>query len=535
MINTKQFFLAIDEITQQKGISQESVYEALEEAFRKAVIKKLGGGDDAVIEVVIDREKALIEMNQIKKVVDKVEDDYLEIELKEARKKDLKFQIGDDYKIPFELKDATKLFTNTVKSVLHQKISEAEKLALYETYKDKTGEMITGIVEKYDERSVLVNIGRTSVYLTNRELIGEESFETGQQIRLYVAEVAAREKGEKTQRGTGISVTRAHPGFIKRLFEEEVHEIYDGTVMIKAIAREAGLRTKVAVYSDDPNVDPTGACIGHDGGRIKKILSQLGNAREREKIDVIHYINDDALFIVEALRPAHVLGVQLDKENKTALAVVQDEQLSLAIGRKGANARLANKITGYEIDIKEEKVVLEYELEYTKVDMLEEQAREFLIKEQHQRYIDSITPTVSEEVVIKDKVEEVKEEVMQLEETPVSEEVITPPVVEEPQIVNVKVTTNLFELERELEKEKEKAKAPTKVRAKRPPKISEEEVNDEYKEKVEEVKTPVVPKMEIYSEEELAQLDRLEEEEVEDDFYDDIDYDDYDDYYDDEN
>lgn len=536
MINSKQFFSAISELSQQKGISQESIFDGLREAFRRAIIKKLGGGDDAHVEVIIDEEKALIEMYHLKKVVESVEDDYLEIELKEAQKLEPKIQVGDNFKIPFDLSDANKIFANTVKSVLHQKINEAEKQALYETYKDKTGEMITGIVEKYDERSVIVNIGRTTVYLSPRELIGEESFETGQQIRLYVAEVSSLEKTEKGFKGEksqGISVTRAHPGFIKRLFEEEVHEIYDGTVMIKLIVREAGLRSKVAVYSDDPNVDPTGACIGHDGTRIKKILGQLGNAREKEKIDVIQYISDDALFIVEALRPATVIGVHLNKEEKTALAVVQNEQLSLAIGRKGANARLANKISGYEIDIKEESVAQEYNLEYTPVAILEEEAKERLIKERYQRYIGTLTPASKKEeepVEVQEVSEQLSDEVKDLviEEEKVQEVVKEK---EEVQIVNVKVTTDLFELERQLEKEKAKDKV-SKPRTKRPPKISEEDVSDEYKE---EVVKPVVqtPKMEIYSEEELASFES-EEKESDDSYYDDIDYDEFDEYYDDE-
>ena len=534
MINAAQFFEALDQLEVQKGISKESILTALREAMKKALVKQLGGGDDAVIDVIIDEETAKIEMYVVKKVVEEVEDDYLEISLNEAHKFDKKYNVGDDYKIYVNIQDLSKLFAMTVKSVLHQKLAEAEKAALYVTYKDKIGEMITGVVEKADERSVIVNIGRTSVYLSNRELIGEETFNLGDTIRLYVSDVSSNEKGAQ------IVVTRSDAGFLRRIFEEEIHEIYDGTVIIKDIAREAGTRSKVAVFSHDLNVDPTGACIGMDGIRVKKILGQLGNARDKEKIDIIQYHEDPALYIVEALRPATVVGVQLDKEEHSAIAVVKDEQLSLAIGRKGANARLANKLTGWKIDIKEEAIAKEMAIEYLNVEELHQRHADQLKAEAYQRYIDSIKPTPKDVVVEKPVATEVSSAPVS-EEIPVVQETSAPVVeeikaVEEPvKVTNIKITTDLETLERELENQKERNKVKP-VRTKRPRKISDDEVKSEEKDEKPYVAPDAdnKPYMQIYSEEELAELEKEADKRPDDAVEEEIDYDEYDAYYDDE-
>ncbi len=532
MINAKQFFEALDQLEVQKGITKESILSALKEAMKKALIKQLGGGDDAVVEVTIDEETAKIEMYQVKTVVEEVHDDYLEISIEEARKFDKKFNVGDDYKIYVNISDLSKLFAMTVKSVLHQKLAEAEKAALYVTYKDKIGEMITGVVEKADDRSVIVNIGRTSVYLSSRELIGDESFNIGDTIRVYLSDVSSSEKGAQ------ISVTRSDPGFLRRIFEEEIHEIYDGTVIIKNIAREAGIRSKVAVFSNDEDVDPTGACIGHDGGRIKKIVAQLGNARDKEKIDIIHYKDDPALYIVEALRPATVVGVKLNEEH-SAVAVVKDEQLSLAIGRKGANARLAVKLTGWNIDIKEETMAKQEGIEYLSVDELVQKAHDKQRMEAYQRYIDSIRPTEKDVLpVAKEEVSEVKEDVAVepvavpvVEEAVAKEEVAEQPV----KVTTIKITTDLETLERELESQKEKNKTKP-VRAKRPRKISDDEVKDENKDQKPHTAAEPEnkPYMQIYSEEELAEIEKEAEQHTDTFIEEEIDYDEYDEYYDDE-
>ena len=531
MNDPKQFFEALDLLEVQKGITKESILSALKEAMKKALIKQLGGGDDAIVEVNIDEDTGKIEMYQVKKVVEEVHDDYLEISVEEAKKFDKKFNIDDDYKIYVNFADLSKLFAMTVKSVLHQKLAEAEKAALYVTYKDKIGEMITGVVEKADERSIIVNIGRTSVYLSSRELIGDETFNVGDTVRLYVSDVSSSEKGAQ------ISVTRSDPGFLRRIFEEEIHEIYDGTVIIKNIAREAGIRSKVAVFSNNEDVDPTGACIGIDGGRIKKIVGQLGNARDKEKIDIIQYYEDPGLYIVESLRPATVVGVKLNEEQHSAVAVVKDEQLSLAIGRKGANARLAVKLTGWNIDIKEETMAKQEEIAFLSVDELNQKAKEKERMAAYQRYIDSIKPTekdvVSEPVVTPSARADVAVE-------PVKETIIEQPVVQEEPVevkpVAIKITTDLETLERELENQKEKNKQKPAAKARRPRKISDDEVKEEVKIEKPSV-TPEAdnkPYMQIYSAEELAELEKEADTHDEPFVEEEIDYDEYDEYYEDE-
>ena len=413
-MDAKIFKTAIDEIAESKGISHEAVVEALNDALQRAYIKYLGGGDDAIVKATIDEEKGHITLAQIKNVTKEVEDDYLEISLEDAKedaeetidhlkenladtkdvsvqddindliahveeaKKDLK--VGGVYAMYCPLDELTKLTAMAVKSNLRVKIAEAERVALYDVYKDHIGEMVTGTVEKADDRSVSVNIGRTSVELTRREMIGDEYFKVGDPIKVYIQEVKQAEEEGKPSHGPQIEVTRSSEGFLKRLFEEEIHEIYDGTVVIKGIAREAGIRSKVAVASNNEDVDPTGACIGPGGSRIQKIVSQLGNGKDKEKIDIIAYSDNPGLYIAESLRPAQVSGVAIaDKDalpHPKAIAIVKDDQLSLAIGKKGANARLANKLTGWSIDIKEESEAQENALAYQTMEDLQKQAEE---------------------------------------------------------------------------------------------------------------------------------------------------------------
>ena len=335
-INATDFLNALEEIESAKGISKETVLNALKEALAKGFRKQLGG-DDADVRVTIDAEKGIIEMCNVKKVVDEVEDDFLEISTKDANEQDpgKKYKAGDEFVIPASVDDLRKGIAMSVKSILKQKFSEAEKSVLYEAFKDKIGTMITGKVEKVDERGVSVNIGRASVYLPSNQLIGNERFSLGDSIKVYVQDVASGSKGAH------IVVTRSGEGFLRCLFTEEIHEIYDGTIVIKGIAREAGERSKVAVYSQDPNVDPAGACIGPNGTRIQKVVGQLGNGQVSEKIDIIAYSDNVGLYIMEALKPAHVVGVDVDVDSKTATVVVKDDSFSMAIGRKGVNVRLA--------------------------------------------------------------------------------------------------------------------------------------------------------------------------------------------------
>lgn len=616
-MDPKAFKAAIDEIAENKGISHEAVVIALTEALQRAYIKYLGGGDDANVVANIDEENGQITLAQTKTIKKDVEDDYLEIssadaqedaletiehlneELKEAKnaqlRTDIQFliakveeskkgiKVGGTYAMYCPLDELSKLTAMAVKSNLRLKIAEAERVALYDVYKDHIGEMVTGTVEKADDRSVSVNIGRTTVELTRREMIGDEYFKVGDPIKVYIQEVKQADEEGKPSHGPQIEVTRSSEGFLKRLFEEEIHEIYDGTVVIKGIAREAGVRSKVAVASNNEDVDPTGACIGPGGSRIQKIVSQLGNGKDKEKIDIIAYSSNPGLFIAESLRPAQVLGVAISDPNALphpkAIVVVKDEQLSLAIGKKGANARLANKLTGWSIDIKEESEAKADNLAFVATEELQKQADEEKKIKERAAYAEkskeeaakrsanstvsaaspkvvpgniteTIEPAVSEAPAAKPEV--VAPSAAAPVETPVvtsvapssaTEVVSEVKKVETP--IEVKTTVSLEDLEKGLA---ESAKAPKVFeerdfrhdhdfkkggKSRRPHQISDKEV-----EHVKPAEVPAEGTLPIYSQEELEAIEKEEAESEEKDTHntsEDVDIDQYDKYYDDDN
>ena len=367
-INGKVFLEGLNELEATKGISKEVIIAALKEAMTKGYKKQIGATEeDDCVRVTIDAETGNIDMCQVKKVVKEVEDDFLEISVEDANalKDGKKYKAGDELIIPSSPEELTKAIAMSVKSILKQKLAEAEKDVLFENFKDKIGTMITGKVEKADERGLTINIGRTSVFLPHKQMIGDEKFNVGESIKLFVNSVDSGTKGAH------IVVTRSGEGFLKCLFTEEISEVYNGTIVIKGIAREAGERSKVAVYTDDPNIDPAGACIGPNGSRIQKVVGQLGNGQAKEKIDIIAYSDVPGLFIMEALKPAHVVGIKVDEESKSALAIVKDDSFSLAIGKKGVNVRLAVKLTGFNIDIKTETVAAEEGIEFQTLEELQ--------------------------------------------------------------------------------------------------------------------------------------------------------------------
>ena len=552
-MDATKFLEALEEIAEAKGISKEAIIEALRESLKKALEKQVCDGyivEGVDVRVTITEQPAEIKMEYVRKVVEEVEDDILEISLEDANKgkKGKKYVVGDEYVVETSPDEMARLTALTVKSVLRQKLAEAEKVSLYEVYKDKIGEMITGVVEKCDDRGAVVNVGRSSLYLTRRDLIGDEMLESGSPVRLYVSNVTGAESGKSPM----VRVSRADPGFLRRLFEEEVREIYDGTVIIKNLAREAGIRSKLAVYSNDINVDPVSCCIGQNGSVIQKIVAQLGNSREKEKIDIIQYSPNDALFIIDALRPAQILkiGVYTDENGKKcAVAIVPDGQLSLAIGRKGANVRVASKLTECHIDIKEESMANEVSVELKTIEQIQEEEKLRVQKEKYERYLSQIKSERASQSALESGVEkskpqvisdeeikpEVEEKAPEIPEEKPAEEAKTPEIPEEKPVAKttvVRTTTSIDALEAALdsEKQKENFKATQKT-SKRPRKIEEEEVAHEEA-KPEEVK----PKMAIYTDEELAELAK-EEEYYEDDYEDsdeDIDYDEFDEYYDDD-
>ena len=562
-MNAAEFLNALEEIEASKGISKATILQMLEESLIKAYKKQLGG-DDADVRVNIDVDKGIIEMYQAKKVVEEVEDDFLEVSVQDANAMDpnKKYVAGDEFLIYASIDELRKATAMSVKSMLKQKFAEAEKSILYETFKDKIGTLITGKVEKVDDRGISVNIVKTSVYLPKKELIGDERFIVGETIKIYVDDVASGTKGAH------IVVSRSKEGFLRCLFMEEIHDVYDGTVKIKNIAREAGERSKVAVYSADPNIDPAGSCIGPNGSRIQKIVSQLGNGGiNKEKIDIIAYSDNMGMFIMESLKPATALGIILDEEKKAATVIVKDDSLSLAIGRRGVNVRLAVKLTGYNIDVKTESQALEEGLEYTsynEIQALEDSKKaalqaEAAIKEEQKgleilrglpegyiapqdRVYDDEVNNVGEEEInealeVEAERKETKEEAIEVapvvEEAPVVEPVKEEKLAKEEKKVEehkeVKTTTSIEELEKSLADESSrKANKQNKKSFKKNNKKAEEEEEDNEK--------PVIAtgeRMSIYTEEELRQF---EEEEQEQEEYDDedVDYDEYDEYYDDD-
>ena len=564
-MNAVEFIAALEEIEASKGISKETILDMLQESLIKAYRKQLGG-DDADVRVNIDPEKGIIDMCQVKAVVDEVEDDFLQISVQDANDADKskKYKAGDEFAIPATIDELKKATAMSVKSMLKQKFAEAEKSILYETFKDKIGTIITGKVEKVDDRGISVNIVKTSVFLPKKELIGDERFIVGETIKIYVDDVASGTKGAH------IVVSRSKEGFLKCILAEEISEIYDGTVQIKAVAREAGERSKVAVYSKDPTIDPAGACIGSNGARIQKVVSQLGNGGiNKEKIDIIGYSDNTALFIMEALKPARVVGAIVDEENKSAIAIVNDDSFSLAIGRRGVNVRLAVKLTGYNIDVKTETMAAEEGLEYISLEEATAQenakkAEQILLKKaseenaaqlnvlrglpegyvapQDRVYEEEataednadLTEALENEVEKKETVVEAKvEEVKPVEEEKAEEakvEVVPEVKVEvKEERKEVKTTTSIEDLEKSLADESaRKANKGAKKSFKKNNKKAEEEAEEENK--------PVIStgeRMSIYTEEELREMEEEEkyEDEVEDE---DVDYDEYDEYYDDD-
>lgn len=338
---SKKFIQALDLLESEKGIKKEIVLDALKEALEKSY-KKNYGGPESIIRVEINEVNGKIRLYEIKHVVDDVNDEDYELSLEEAQMINPKYQIGDDVVTEVDPEVFGRLAAIQTKQLLKQKIREAEKETLYNEYIDKKDDIINGTVDRVEERFAIINIGRTGALLPlNQQIPGEKIYE-GQRIKVYVSDV------ERNTKGTHIGVSRTEPGLVKRLFEMEVPEIYDGTVEIKSVSREAGDRSKIAVYTAHENIDPIGACVGPKGSRVRNVVNELNG----EMIDIIEWSEDPVIYISHALSPSDVVYVDVDEEKHSALVIVPDNQLSLAIGKKGQNARLAVRLTGWKIDIK---------------------------------------------------------------------------------------------------------------------------------------------------------------------------------------
>lgn len=345
---SKELMAAMQLLEEEKGIKPEVIKEALESALTLAYKKNYDQAQN--VEVVFDEKTGEIKVYSVKEVVEVNYDSTLEVSLEEALKINRAYEIGDTIKFEVTPKDFGRIATQTAKHVVMQRIREAERDIIYEEYIDYEDEILTGTVERTDQRNVYVNIGRVEAILPASEQIPTEEFQMEERIKVYVAKV------ERTSKGPQIVISRAHPDFLRRLFEQEVPEIYDGIVEIKSIAREAGDRSKVAVYSHEANIDPVGTCVGPRGSRVQSIVSELNG----ENMDIVEWNEDPAVFIRNAMNPAEVLEVDFNEEDHTCIVVVPDSQLSLAIGKRGQNARLAARLTGYKIDIKSETNYADY-------------------------------------------------------------------------------------------------------------------------------------------------------------------------------
>lgn len=355
MIN-REIIDAFSQIAREKNIDRSTLGEIIESIFDMMIKKKYGTSDN--FDIIVNMDKGEIEIYQEKKIVEKVKDPDLEIDLESAIKIEPDLEIGDTFVEVIDLESFGRRLITSAKQNLNQRIRDVEKEIIYEQYKDRIGEIIIGDVHQIRKDTVFINIDKTEVILPKSEQIYTEHYRRGESIRALIKEV------KKTQRGPEIVVSRADPQFLVRLFEIEVPEIYDGIIDIKAVVREPGDRSKIAVESSDRRIDPVGACVGMKGIRIQSIVRELNN----EKIDIINWSNEPEILIARTLSPAKPVRIEVNREKKRALAIIPDDEISLAIGKGGQNIRLASLLTGYEIETIKESELGKTE---TKLDEIE--------------------------------------------------------------------------------------------------------------------------------------------------------------------
>ena len=601
----RAFLAAMEEMVEEKGISKEIIVGAISEAFKVAYNKKLSDEllvvqkpiklkkvkkikdeegnvvssestklEDALIRCDISLEKGKILTYRQWKVVkeDDLTDDFVEISENDERVKSNKLKVGDFYEEPLSFDDFSKGDVNRFISAYRAKINQAEKESLLESYSGKIGELINGAVEKCDSHSVLVNLGRVSITLYQKDLIGKETFKPGDSIKMYVCGISK----DDSKGGSLIHCSRSCPEYLEKLFYDCVPEIYDGTVKIAKIARIAGVRSKVAVYSEDPNVDAQGACIGPNGKRIQDIVGYLGNDRyNKEKIDIVQYSPVTGILLRESLRPGVVIGAHIEDDKATVIC--ENDTGSAAIGVKGTNVVLARQLCGLkELIVLDQKAAEEKNIDFDPMATFEEKAREYekeqfritslknaelnankpIIEEvkaivgddeyldkeldlEAEKEYEKVKSEKEKELVIEEKpvveqpsakeeVEEIKSEPVEVKSEPVVEKKVEKKVAVKPQ--EVKTTTTLDALEASLEKEKQNGKQ-HETKGKKDKKST----HKEDKEEVEEIK-PIVDdsnKMSIYTDEELAEMED-EFDDYDENFDEDEDYSEYDsdEYYD---
>ena len=403
-------FEAAEQFEREKGISKEVLVNSLCDALVAAYKKHIKDKDATNVEAILDEETGEIGVFRTKVVVSEVEDENVEISLTAAKDIDEDVELDDEVKIEVTPENFGRVAAQSAKQVITQRIREAERKMVLDEFMSKKETLITGIIQRRTDRAVIVNIGKTDAIMPTREQIPGEYYKPGNRIRVFVLDV------KETSKLPQVIVSQAHAEIVRELFELEVPEIEDGIVEIKSIAREAGFRTKLAVWSNDPSVDSVGACIGPRGNRIQTIVSELKN----EKIDIVRYSQDPVEYIVNALSPARIISVDIladEEDRKEAFVIVPDDQLSLAIGREGQNVRLAHRLTGWKIDIKSESQAREMENRTVEVQYDQSEATEEYVEEEE--IIDEIAQEALEETnqmatdeedIVVDEIEETEEE-----------------------------------------------------------------------------------------------------------------------------
>lgn len=349
--NGQEFLETLRELSHERGIDEEFLFEAIEAALITAYKRNFGSAQN--VRVTLSRDTGTYHVYAVKTVVEDAADEITEISLAQARTIAPDYEVGDVIEIEVTPANFGRVAAQTAKQVVVQRIREAERGMIYEEFQSRESDILTGLVQRVENRNVFIDLGKTEAVLTPTEQIPTETYAHGDRIKAYIVEV------KKTNKGPQVVVSRTHPGLLKRLFELEVPEIQEGIVEIKSVAREPGNRSKIAVWSKDESVDPVGSCVGYRGMRVQAIVDELGS----EKIDIVKWSEDPAKFIANALSPAKVVSVAVNEAEKVSRVVVPDYQLSLAIGKEGQNARLAAKLTGWKIDIKSETQAADEELD----------------------------------------------------------------------------------------------------------------------------------------------------------------------------
>ena len=344
-----EFMQAFEQLGREKGIAPVILFDAIEAALISAYKRNFGSAQN--VRVSLDRTTGEIHVYARKTIVEESQDARLDMSLTEARSLDMRYELEDVVEVEVTPKNFGRIAAQTAKQVVVQRIREAERGMIYEEFSSRQSDIVNGIVQRIEQKNVFVDLGKSEAVLAPSEQMAGETYKHGDRLKTYIIEV------KKTTKGPQILISRTHPGLLKRLFELEVPEIHDGVVEIKSVAREPGMRSKIAVHSRDENVDPVGACVGHKGMRVQTIVNEL----KGEKIDIVKWNSDPAKYIANALSPAKVVSVTINEAEKMSRVIVPDYQLSLAIGKEGQNARLAAKLTSWKIDIKSESQALALE------------------------------------------------------------------------------------------------------------------------------------------------------------------------------